>query len=85
MCDKPITEQQLVLQGIASLDKKPILFHVLCFELWNDERHQSHSDVLNTTALASAPPTPCVASRSPRRPLHAVPVALVGECSMPVV
>jgi hypothetical protein len=43
VCDKPITKQQLVLQGIASLDKKPILFHVLCFELWNDERHQPHA------------------------------------------
>mgnify|MGYP001179495677 CR=1 FL=1 len=39
VCDKPITKEQLVLQGFASLDKKPILFHVLCFELWNDERH----------------------------------------------
>ena len=43
VCDKPITKQQLVLQGIASLDKKPILFHILCFELWNDERHQPHA------------------------------------------
>ena len=41
VCDKPITKEHLVLQGIASLsDKKPIHFHILCFELWNDERHQ---------------------------------------------
>ena len=41
VCEKPITKQQLVLEGIASLDKKQIHFHVLCFELWNDERRQT--------------------------------------------
>ena len=40
VCDRPITKQQLVLEGIGSLrsDKKPIHFHLRCFELWNDER-----------------------------------------------
>jgi hypothetical protein len=38
VCDKPVTKQQLVLEGIPSPDKKPIHFHALCFELWNDER-----------------------------------------------
>ena len=46
VCDKPITKQQLVLEGIASTlsdtpkDKKPIQFHLTCFELWNDERRR---------------------------------------------
>ena len=41
VCEKPITKQQLVLEGIASREnQKPIHFHVLCFELWNDERRQ---------------------------------------------
>jgi hypothetical protein len=41
VCDKPITKQQLVLEGIASLsDKRPIHFDVLCFELWSHERRQ---------------------------------------------
>jgi hypothetical protein len=45
-CDKPITKQQFMLEGIASTlsdtreDKKPIQFHVTCFELWNDERRK---------------------------------------------
>ena len=45
VCDKPITKQQLVLEGIGTLgnNKKPIHFHLLCFELWNDERCQPHS------------------------------------------
>ena len=42
VCDKSITKQQLVLEGMASPNKKLIHFHVLCFELWNDERRQPH-------------------------------------------
>jgi hypothetical protein len=39
-CDKPITKQQLVMEGIASTlsDKKPIQFHVVCFQIWDAER-----------------------------------------------
>ena len=39
-CDKPITKQQLVMEGIASTlgDKKPIQFHVSCFQIWDAER-----------------------------------------------
>jgi hypothetical protein len=35
-CDKPITKQQLVMDGIASTlsDKKPARFHVRCFQFW---------------------------------------------------
>jgi hypothetical protein len=39
-CDKPITKQQLVMEGIASTlsdepkDKKPFQFHVRCFQIW---------------------------------------------------
>jgi hypothetical protein len=33
-CDKPITKQQLVMDGIVSTfsDKKPVQFHVRCTE-----------------------------------------------------
>ena len=43
-CDKPITKQQLVMEGIASTlsdrrkEKKPIQFHVSCFQIWDAER-----------------------------------------------
>ena len=46
-CDKPITKQQLVMEGIASTlslsdhqpkGKKPIQFHVTCFQMWDAER-----------------------------------------------
>ena len=35
-CDKPITKQQLILDGIVSTlsDKKPAKFHVRCFRFW---------------------------------------------------
>jgi len=43
-CDKPITKQQLVLEGIASVlgdaPKKPIQFHVACFQVWDAERRR---------------------------------------------
>lgn len=39
-CDEPITKQQLVMEGIAATpsDKKPIQFHVRCFQMWDAER-----------------------------------------------
>ena len=39
-CDKPITKQQLVLEGVGSTrgDKQPIQFHVTCFQIWEVER-----------------------------------------------
>ena len=43
-CDKPITKQQLVMEGIASTlsdepkKKKPVQFHVTCFQIWDIER-----------------------------------------------
>ena len=43
-CDKPITKQQLVMEGIASTlsdqpkHKKPVQFHVTCFQIWDIER-----------------------------------------------
>ena len=43
-CDQPITKQQLVMEGIASVlsdapkDRKPIQFHVQCFQVWDAER-----------------------------------------------
>jgi len=52
-CDQTITKQQLVMEGIASTlsdrpkDKKPIQFHVTCFQMWDAERR---------TAAGVAPP-----------------------------
>ena len=46
-CDKPITKQQLVMEGIASTlsdhpkRKKPVQFHVTCFQIWDIERRAS--------------------------------------------
>lgn len=43
-CDQPITKKQLVMEGIASTlsdrpkEKKPIQFHVSCFQIWDAER-----------------------------------------------
>jgi hypothetical protein len=39
-CDKPITKQQLVMEGIASTlsDQKLIQFHIRCFQIWDVER-----------------------------------------------
>ena len=43
-CDHLITKQQLVMEGIASTlsdrpkEKKPIQFHVTCFQIWDVER-----------------------------------------------
>jgi len=39
-CDKPITKQQLIMEGVVSApgDEKPIRFHVQCFQFWETER-----------------------------------------------
>jgi hypothetical protein len=43
-CDKPITKQQLVMEGIASTlsdrpkKRKPVQLHVTCFQIWDAER-----------------------------------------------
>jgi len=44
-CDKPITKQQLVMEGHSPpsdrpKNKKAIQFHVACFQVWNDERRK---------------------------------------------
>jgi hypothetical protein len=42
-CDLRIEKTQLVLEGIASTrsDKKPIQFHVVCFQLWDREKREA--------------------------------------------
>ena len=42
-CDLRIEKTQLVMEGIASTrsDKKPIQFHVVCFQLWDHERREA--------------------------------------------
>jgi hypothetical protein len=44
-CDTLIRKDQLVLEGIASKisDKKPVQFHVICFQLWDHARRESKS------------------------------------------
>jgi hypothetical protein len=44
-CDTVIRKDQLVMEGIASTlsDKKPIQFHVVCFQLWDQERRAAQS------------------------------------------
>jgi hypothetical protein len=42
-CDALITKQELVLEGVSSkpTDKKPVQFHVVCFQLWDRERREA--------------------------------------------
>ena len=44
-CDLRIEKTQLVMEGIASRirDKKPVQFHVICFQLWDHARRESNS------------------------------------------
>lgn len=45
-CDLLITKEQLVMEGISKVvdnKKKPIQFHVVCFQLWDHERRESSS------------------------------------------
>ena len=39
-CDKPITKQQLVMEGLSDrpTDKKPFQLHITCFQMWDVER-----------------------------------------------
>ena len=43
-CEALLTKEQLVMEGIASTlsdrpkDKKPVQFHVTCFQIWGVER-----------------------------------------------
>lgn len=41
-CDKAITKQQLMMEGLAwpLTSKKPIQFHVRCFQIWDEERRR---------------------------------------------
>jgi len=44
-CGLIIKKDQLVMEGIASTvsNKKPIQFHVVCFQLWDRERREGNS------------------------------------------
>jgi len=44
-CDEAIPKEELVMEGIASTpsDKKPIQFHVVCFQLWDAARRAPKS------------------------------------------
>jgi len=45
-CDQPIARQQVIIEGISSTlrdkstlrNKRPIQFHVRCFQIWDEER-----------------------------------------------
>jgi len=45
-CDKPITTKQLMMEGFAwtLTSKKPIQFHVKCFQIWEAERRLQRED-----------------------------------------
>ena len=44
-CDEAISKEELVMEGIASTpsNKKPIQFHVVCFQLWDAARRAAKS------------------------------------------
>jgi len=75
-CSMMVTRVQVLIQGTNRAGDLPIQFHVRCFGIWNDERHTTRV----RTTYRGHPSSPARLSAS-----HAVPVALVGECSMPVV
>jgi len=39
-CDKPITKKELMMEGLAwtLISKRPVQFHVRCFQIWDAER-----------------------------------------------
>ncbi len=43
-CGTVIADEQLVMKAMTKTAKgaDPVRFHVLCFELWNDERRKAH-------------------------------------------
>ena len=45
-CDKPITKRQLIMEGSASTlsNKKPIHFHVRCFQFWGTGYGEAHTE-----------------------------------------
>ena len=60
-CDTRITNEQLVMEGIASThtEKKPIQFHVTCFYVWDAERRAPATRVRHTLPTEeSKPPDP---------------------------
>jgi hypothetical protein len=44
-CDTTISKEQLVMEAISSTitNKRPIQFHVVCFQLWDAERRAPNS------------------------------------------
>ena len=44
-CDQPIPGQQVIIEGISSTlrTKRPIQFHVRCFQIWEEERREAQS------------------------------------------
>ena len=39
-CESPITEHQMVMEGIAG-GRRPVQMHVGCFGIWDEERHET--------------------------------------------
>ena len=56
-CDEAISKDELVMEGIASTpsNKKPIQFHVVCFQLWDTARRVSIRRRLSSPQSAHAP------------------------------
>jgi len=46
-CGNTIADAQLVMEGMTSDGNgaHPIHFHVLCFQLWNDERRKPREEI----------------------------------------
>ena len=44
-CDGSIPRQQVIIEGITSTlrNKQGIQFHVRCFQIWDEERHEAQS------------------------------------------
>lgn len=42
-CDQPIPRQQVIMEGITSTrrNRRPIQFHVRCFQIWDEERREA--------------------------------------------
>ena len=57
-CDKPITEQQLIMGGIVSMlsEKKLAQFHIRCFQFWG--YGEARTEDLDFHGVGSIPGSP---------------------------
>ena len=81
-CEQLLQPTLLVMSILWPSEKTFAHLHAICFTLWDRERRGT-TQSLESDRLSASHAARCVACHGVRS--HPVPVALVGECSMPVV